>query len=71
MCKITITKQVENPNYAEELEKFKADNRVYFSGNGVEGANRPDKHVEKSALYFVATEEQFEVIRKAALETFK
>ena len=66
--KITIQKFTENPNYAEEYKAFQERNR-YNTFNQNEQAYPQLLH-SIAVLETEITEEQFDAIRKAALEVF-
>ncbi|MGE0199288.1 MAG: hypothetical protein AB7O96_00950 [Pseudobdellovibrionaceae bacterium] len=59
--KITITKQVENPNYEEEKKSRE------YGFNSI----APQKYWEVEALKMDLEEDEFSAIRKACLEVMK
>lgn len=69
--RIVITKFEDNPNYKAEYETYVTD-RKYRNYNMMD-ANpdaEPSREIKKEALHTVLSEEQFNAVRKAALEQF-
>lgn len=65
--KVVIIKMEDNPNFKEEMAKWENNNMGYRQ---LDDKPRPQDSFPKDALQFIATEEQFDAIRKAALEKF-
>lgn len=68
---ITITKIEDNVNFEQEMAKF-LEATKYQRNSWDSGPEplRPNRTLEVNALSLIASEEQFEVIRKASLENF-
>lgn len=70
MYKLTILKFEENANYESELAKHKEKySRGYF--NEREIPPEPPKEVALRYLDVFLTEEEFKVVKKSVLDTFK
>lgn len=71
--RITITKLEDNPNYKQEMEKYLEastyNNRQWNNSNGVLAAE-PRESFERNAFFTILDQEQFDAVKKAALEKF-
>jgi len=68
MIKLNIKRFVNNDQYEAEMADYK--NRSGFGSVRMDNFDHPRKEIEKNILEVSITEEQFEVIRKSALEVF-
>lgn len=67
--RITITKVVPNPKFAEEVEAMEKDRR-YNQGMYRDRETMPMREVTTDVLITELTEEQFEKVRKEVLAVF-
>jgi hypothetical protein len=68
MYKLTITKVVDNPNYKAELKEWQ-DSAWRIANFGSEGGPIPT--IEENTLFVILTDEEYEVVKKEVLKTFK
>ncbi len=65
--KLSITKQIENPDYEAEMERHKEDARY----NNYNTRPTPEKMIPGTVLQVELTPSQWEAVKFAVLETFK
>ena len=71
MIKLQITRYEKNENYEAELAEYKQNRNGVYSGRGINEDNHyPLKELSKDIMDVFITEEQFETLRRAALEVF-
>jgi len=68
MIKLNIKRFVNNDQYEAEMADYK--DRSRFGSSRIDNSDYPRREIEKNILEVFITEEQFEVIRKSALEVF-
>ena len=68
MIKLNIKRFVNNDQYEAEMTDYK--DRSRFGSVRVDNSDLPRREIEKNILEVFITEEQFETIRKSALEVF-
>ena len=69
MIKLNIKRFVNNDQYEAEMADYK-DRSRFGNMRTLDNSDYPRREIEKNILEVFITEEQFEVIRKSALEVF-
>lgn len=66
MYKITIEKQVKNPNYEKELEEYSKRNEYWYSNmNRIE---KPNEFFLETSLITELEENEWKAVKKAIIE---
>ena len=68
MIKLNIKRFVNNDQYEAEMADYK--DRSRYGNTRINNDDYPRKEIEQNILEVFITEEQFEKIRKSALEVF-
>jgi len=68
MIKLNIQRFVDNDQYEAQVAEYKERSR--FGNMRLDDSDYPRQTIEQNILNVLITEEQFEVIRKSALEVF-
>lgn len=68
--RITIIKTEPNPHFAEELEHYHQNNRIYDRGMDRD-LGRPLEEVMKNALMVELTDEQYKKVKVEILREFE
>ena len=68
MIKLNIKRFVNNDQYEAEMADYK--DRSRYVNTRINNDDYPRKEIEQNILEVFITEEQFEAIRKSALEVF-
>lgn len=68
MYTITVVKKVPNPNFEEEIKTYEQHSRYRNMNNDPE---YPQKEISSNALMVQLTEDEYQVVKKAVIDTFK
>lgn len=67
MIKLTITKEVPNEQFAQQMEDYNRNNRSGFHNNGYE---RPQETKVANILEVMLTEDEYKMIKREIIDIF-